>query len=190
MLCENALAAALACRDRGMDVRIGFTGDPGGGFTGGPEGVFPGTGAGGLVRAAPAGPAEAAETGSPPGHMDFDAVLAHPAAVFLPESPAAAPVDFLFPDGDGRRSGAEDRGLLILALPRTGTGGALDRLLNGRCPAGTSAQRIDLCFLYEDSGRHTPALEEVAKTCAGLYGQRGGVHAAALPCGRGEGTAP
>jgi hypothetical protein len=98
-------------------------------------------------------------------------------------------VDFLFPDGDGRRSGAEDRGLLILALPRTGTGGALDRLLNGRNPAGTPARQIDLFFLYEGSGRRAPALEGAAKTCAGLYGRRGGVHAAALPCGRGEGGA-
>jgi hypothetical protein len=185
MLCENALAAALACRDRGMDVHIGFTGGPGGGFPGaGAE-----AGAGVFSGAAFAGPVETAETGRPPGNMDFDALLAYPAAVFLPEAPAAVPADFLFPAEDGRRSGAEDRGLLILALPRTGTGGALDRLLKGRDPAGAPARQIDLLFLYEGASLRAPALEGAAKTCAGLYGQRGGVHAAALPCGRGEGGA-
>jgi hypothetical protein len=180
MLCENALAAALACRDRGMDVHIGFTG---GGFTEtGAE-----DGAGVFSGASFAGPTEITGTGSPSGNMNFDVLLAYPAAVSLPESPLAAPANFLFPAEDGRRSGVEDRGLLILALPRTGTGSALDRLLNGRDPAGTPARQIDLLFLYEDTGPRTPALEEAAKTCAGLYGRRGGVHAAALPCGRGEG---
>jgi hypothetical protein len=178
ILCENALAAALACRDRGMDVHIGFTGG----------GSFPGaeSGAGGPAGAAPAVPAKIAEAGPPAGKMDFDAVLAFPAAFPLPESP---PADFLFPAGDGPDAGDGDRSLLILALPRTCTGGALDRLLNSRNPAGEPAQQIDLLFLYEDSGRRAPALEEAAKTCAGLYGQRGGVHAAARPCGRGEGGA-
>jgi hypothetical protein len=187
MLCENALAAALVCRDRGMDVRIGFSG--GGGFPGSPKSAFPETGAGGPAGAAPAEPAGIAGTGSPPEKMDFDAVLACPAAVSLPESSSAAPADFLFPAEDGGRSGGGDRGLLILALPRTGTGGALDRLLNGRDPAGAPVRQIDLLFLYEDQGRRVPARKEAAKTCAGLYGQRGGVRAAALPCGRGEGGA-
>ena len=187
MLCENALAAALVCRDRGMDIRIGFSGDPGGGFSGaGAE-----DGIGGSAGTASTGPVETAGAGSLSGNMDFDTLLAYPAAVFLPESPAAAPADFLFPAGDDRRSGGGDQGLLILALPRTGTGGALDRLLNSREPAGAStpARQIDLFFLYEDTGRRAPALEEAAKICAGLYGQRIGVHAAALPCGRGEGGA-
>jgi hypothetical protein len=183
ILCENALAAAMACRDRGMDVRIGFTGGPGnvcpgaGDAAGDPETVSAG------LPGVSAGPAGTAETGFPPGKMDFDAVLAYPAASPLPESPSTAPADFLFPNEDGFQAGAGDRGLLILALPRTGTGGALDRLLNSRTPA--EARQIDLLFLYEDSGRRAAALEEAAKTCAGLYGQRSGVHAAARPCGRG-----
>jgi hypothetical protein len=191
MLCENALAAALACRDRGMDIRIGFSGGSSDGFPGTGVGGFSGTdtegGAAGSAGTAGAGPADIAAAVFLSGDMDFDAVLAFPAAVFLPESPSAAPVDFLFPAGDGRRSGGGDRGLLILALPRTGTGGALDRLLNGRDPAGSPARQIDLFFLYEDTGRRAPVLEEAAKICAGLYGQRSGVHAAAIPCGRGEG---
>jgi hypothetical protein len=175
MLCENALAAALSCRDRGMDIRIGFSGGLGGGFSGAD------------AEGGAAGPAGTAA--GLPGNMDFDALLAFPAAVSLPESPSSVPADFLFPAGDSRRSGGGDRGLLILALPRTCTGGALDRLLNSRDPAGPPARRIDLFFLYEETGRRVPAREEAAKTCAGLYGQRGGVHAAALPCGRGEGGA-
>jgi hypothetical protein len=183
MLCENALAAALACRNRGMDVRIGFTGGFGS--------VSPGAeDTAGGSETVPAGQVEVSEAGFPREETGFDGILAYPAASFLPESPSAVPADFLFPAGNGLRSGGEDRGLLILALPRTGTGGALDRLLNGRAPAGavTPARQIDLLFLYEDRGRRVPALEEAAKTCAGLYGQKGGVHAAALLCGRAEGA--
>ncbi|MDR1899970.1 MAG: DUF58 domain-containing protein [Treponema sp.] len=170
LLCENALAAALAYRGRGMDVRIGSTTGPGGILTGGAAGA--------------AGPAGTSETGSPPDAAELDAALAYPAAFPLPEPSAAAPVDFPPLAGDGPRSGGKDRGLLILALPRTGAGGALDRFLNNRDPAagGMTARQIDLLFLYGDTGRRAPAREQAAKTCAGLYGQRSGVHAAALPC--------
>jgi uncharacterized protein (DUF58 family) len=62
-----------------------------------------------------------------------------------------------------------DRGIIVLALPRTVAGGALERFLKKRKQPGTP---IDLAFLYGDD-----ALAEAAETCARLYNQRGGVHA-------------
>jgi hypothetical protein len=62
-----------------------------------------------------------------------------------------------------------DRGIIVLALPRTVAGGALDRFLKNRKQPGTP---VDLAFLYADD-----ALAEAAETCARLYNQRGGVHA-------------
>jgi hypothetical protein len=67
-----------------------------------------------------------------------------------------------------------NRGILVLALPRTLTDTALDRFLQSRrYPDDQSAtQTVDLAFLYGDA-----ALEEAAETCARLYRQRAGVHA-------------
>jgi uncharacterized protein (DUF58 family) len=62
-----------------------------------------------------------------------------------------------------------DQGVFVLALPRTFSGGALDRFLKNRKQPG---RPVDLAFLYEDD-----ALAEAAETCARLYNQRGGVHA-------------
>jgi uncharacterized protein (DUF58 family) len=94
---------------------------------------------------------------------DLAAALAYPAAY----SPASA--------GDAAGEGMDlpdpplDRAVLVLALPRTCAGGALDRFLNKRKQPGMP---VDLAFLYGDD-----ALAEAAETCARLYKQRGGIHA-------------
>jgi uncharacterized protein (DUF58 family) len=75
--------------------------------------------------------------------------LAYPAAQSAPPDVPAPPAG---------------RGVLVLALPRTATEGALDRFLKNRT--------VDLVFLYEDDGP-----EEAAQTCVRYYNQRGGIHA-------------
>jgi hypothetical protein len=67
-----------------------------------------------------------------------------------------------------------DRSVLVLALPRTITGGALDQFLKKRSQPGTP---VDLAFLYGDE-----ALAEAAETCVRLY-RRGGVHARQIRLG-------
>jgi uncharacterized protein (DUF58 family) len=105
-------------------------------------------------------------SGSPP---ELAEALAYPAAAAitgtedLPLSPAELP--------------GEDRGFLILALPRTvggntaGDSTALDRLLRKR----GNNQAVDLVFLYD-----TDCPDEAAETCVHIYGQKGGVHARRL----------
>jgi uncharacterized protein (DUF58 family) len=58
-----------------------------------------------------------------------------------------------------------DRGVLILALPRTITDSALDRFLKNR---GHPEAPVDLAFLYGDA-----ELAETAETCVRLYRQLG-----------------
>ncbi|WP_010263954.1 DUF58 domain-containing protein [Treponema primitia] len=82
--------------------------------------------------------------------------LAYPAAQLLTKFPAQSAQTEL-------PASPTDRGILILALPRTTTEGALDRFLK--------KQTVDLAFLYEDD-----RLEEAAQTCVRLYSQRAGVH--------------
>jgi hypothetical protein len=141
LLCENALAIALEYRRRGMDMSIGFTG---GALAAG--GIAEGS-ATDLV-AALAYPA--AYSGAPAGDPKTQTAAQAEAAADLPES-------------------LPDRGLLILALPRTIAGGALDRFLKNRKQPTTP---VDLVFLYGED-----ALAEAAETCVRLYNQRGGVHA-------------
>jgi hypothetical protein len=62
-----------------------------------------------------------------------------------------------------------DRGVFVLALPRTLAGGALDRFLKKRQQPGTP---VNIAFLYQSDG-----LAEAAETCARLYNQRGGIRA-------------
>jgi hypothetical protein len=94
--------------------------------------------------------------GDPP---ELAAALAYPAAYSSAYAGAAAELPEPPPD----------RGILVLALPRTLAGGALDRFLKNRRQPGTP---VDLAFLYDDD-----ALAEAAETCVRLYNQRGGVHA-------------
>ncbi|MDR2079894.1 MAG: DUF58 domain-containing protein [Treponema sp.] len=80
--------------------------------------------------------------------------LAYPAAQSAPPDLPAPPAD---------------RGVLVLALPRTTTEGVLDRFLKTRKQPGTP---VDMVFLYGDDG-----LAEAAQTCVRHYNQRGGIHA-------------
>jgi uncharacterized protein (DUF58 family) len=84
--------------------------------------------------------------------------------------PAAWPGDTAQPEGALELpEPPPDRGVLVLALPRTLAGSVLDRFLKKRKPPGAS---VDLAFLYDSD-----ALAEAAETCARLYHQRGGIHA-------------
>jgi hypothetical protein len=87
-------------------------------------------------------------------------------------NPAAAlayPSALPFPSSGELPQGAEDRSLLILALPRfSAEPAALDRFLKKRPPG----QGADIVFLYEGEGR-----DEAAETCAGIYNRKGGVTA-------------
>jgi uncharacterized protein (DUF58 family) len=101
---------------------------------------------------------------------DLAEALAWPAAL-----PLSAPGDYPTP--------GEDRGFLILALPRfSGENSALDRFLKNRDPK----QQIDLAFLYgDDDSRGSggrAALAAAAETNVGIYGQKPGVHAGAFCC--------
>jgi uncharacterized protein (DUF58 family) len=99
-------------------------------------------------------------SGSP---AELAAALAYPAAAAvtgtedLPLSPT--------------ESSGEDRGFLVLALPRTiggaGESTALDRFLKKR----GAKQGVDLVFLYDRDD-----LDEAAETCVHIYGQNGGIH--------------
>ena len=156
LLCENALAAALACVESGQDVQIARTRRSGDGEDI-PEAVLPGN-----------TPSELA------------AVLAWPAA--LPWSIAAE-----------LPSPPEDRGVLILALPRAHSGpSALDsfvRDFSSRGAGRTKSRTVELLFLYgngpADSGGNTRIneLAAAAETCAAMYNRRPGIRAWAMGCG-------
>jgi uncharacterized protein (DUF58 family) len=116
---------------------------------------------GGTIRGGPA--AELAEA------------LAWPGALSL-----SAPENYPSP--------GEDRGFLILALPRAaGESSALDRFLKKRDPK----QQVDLAFLYEEnrfrgqgaSALKGPSPEAAAETNVRIYGQKPGVHAGVFRCG-------
>ncbi|MDR3139962.1 MAG: DUF58 domain-containing protein [Treponema sp.] len=100
--------------------------------------------------------------------------LAYPAA--LPFAPAGRPADFPAASaeaaGEAELPRVSDRGILILALPRSGTeASALDRFLKKRAPQ----QAVEILFLYEGDGP-----EEAATTCVSIYRQKGGVHARSI----------
>jgi hypothetical protein len=120
-------------------------------------------------------------TGYPGGKIrggpaaDLAEALAWPAAL-----PLGGPEDYPSP--------GEDRGFLILALPRSaGETSALDRFLKRR----EIKQQIDLVFLYEadtsgaggDVTGGAAALAAAAETNVRLYGQKPGVRAGAFYCG-------
>jgi uncharacterized protein (DUF58 family) len=102
-------------------------------------------------------------SGSPP---ELAESLAYPAAAAItgPEDLPLSPAEF----------SGEDRGFLVLALPRTvggnaaGEATALDRFLKNR----GNNQAVDLVFLYDKDHQ-----EGAAETCVHIYGQKGGVHA-------------
>ena len=109
-----------------------------------------------------------------PGNVT--AALAWPAA--LPWSPAAE-----------LPAASEDRGVLILALPRAAAeSSALDRFLQGRSGRGAGRngpRTVELVFLYGKGSAgggaaHTGELASAAETCAAMYNRRPGVSARAI----------
>jgi hypothetical protein len=84
----------------------------------------------------------------------------------------------LFSEGADLPEAPDERGCLILALPRTTVAGAgLDRFLGRRKPD----QIISLLFLYDDE-----RLTSHAAACASVYGGRQGVRPGYFLCGKTE----
>jgi hypothetical protein len=70
----------------------------------------------------------------------------------------------------------EDRGIIILALPRTDTSPcALDNFL-----AANANRLIELIFVYATEGSNGEKHSEAAKTCVNIYNGRSGVRARAV----------
>jgi len=147
LLCENALSAALEFSAQGMDIHIGYTG---GRIAAGNHGGAKTGGAG-----EESGPLSAAE---------LAAALAWPAAVCgdttddLPEAP-------------------QDRGVLILALPRISIAplsSSIERFLKKR----EGRLGTDIVFVYDAASGKAAELEDAARICVNLYSGRSGIHAA------------
>ena len=153
LLCENALAAALACAESGMDVLVGHSG-----------GKITGGNAGSLASA-----------------------LAWPAAVPITAKPAT-------PGGGAGNSFPAvpgDRGIIILALPRSGSEtSAIDCFLketSGLSAGKNGARPVELLFLYDggvtaDKAR-SGEIPAAAELCAAVYNRRPGVRAGVLAAG-------
>ena len=148
LLCENALAIALACTENSMNVQIGCTG----------------------------GTDNTSVTGSRVP-AELAAALAWPAA-----QPMDLPADLQ----GNLPATPEDRGVLILALPRASAEASdLERFLSGRAKrnAGQSNTPItELLFLYSGDANEGGTIvytrrAAAAETCAALYNQRSGVRA-------------
>ena len=129
LLCENALAAAVACAESGMDVLVGALDDA--------------RGAAGFSFGALS--------------SDFAKALATPAARAMqegeaPHDDAPAQAD----DSPEARALPPDRAVLVMALPRSRTETALDRFLRkaAQGSAGARVSPIDLVFIaHGDSSR-------------------------------------
>jgi hypothetical protein len=158
LLCENALAAALACAESGVDAQIGCTA---------------------------AGANFSLRVNSP---AELAAALAWPAAIPLPAAqsrPAkAAPPSAELLRAE-LPPPPEDRGIIVLALPRASAEtSALDRFLKKFADRGAgrnSAQTVELIFLYaadaENSAVKLGEIASAAETCAAMYNRRPGVRA-------------
>jgi hypothetical protein len=153
MLCETALAAALACVESGMDVLTGYSGIAG--QTGGDRQAVGDKQVVGAIRGGTA--------------AELAASLAWPAA-----SPLSAAGDLPAAPGNC--------GILILTLPRSGAeNSSLDRFLNNTAHrrSGDNAQTIEILFLYDNAAARSEHLA-AAEVCAALYNQRPGVRARLL----------
>jgi hypothetical protein len=148
LLCENALAAALAFSRTGGEALIGYTG----------------------------GREAGTEYRRGTSRAELAGALAWPAAL-----PLSAQADL--------PPAPEDRGILVLALPRAcAETTALDRFvrdLASRSAANKQRQSAALVFLYSGdsaSGGDSRLSERAAaaETCAALYNQRPGVRAMAV----------
>jgi len=147
VLCENAMAAAQACMESGMDVLIGYTGI--------------------VIKA------DAVKDGAAAG-SDTPLLLSAKQASSL-AWPAALPLSaFLEFPPPFMAPAPDDYSILILALPRTASDTALDRFLkNTAARRAGKSDVIDLIFFCDNSEERFAA----AETCCTLYRQRPGVTA-------------
>jgi uncharacterized protein (DUF58 family) len=167
ILCEQVLSLVREYAGRGMEALIGYT-DPAPKAFPGMTGEVPAEAPDPALTETPeTGPEAAAASqsaaapdnglrGGTPGELA--AVLACPAALPLSGPQVDLPAV------------PEDRGILVLALPRGDLRGegALDRFLKTR----GNKKEIDLLFLYNGEGPDAAAEEDVL-----FYNRRGGVHA-------------
>lgn len=147
LLCECALTLALEYSAKGMDVNIGSSGGK----------IFGSHSEGGPLNGA-----------------ELSVALAWPAAVYRPkaDSPGA---DLLGANlleanllGANLPRIPNDKAALILALPRTTTGTALDNFLKTRSPE----QEADIVFIYNAQNAKA-AIEDAARMCVGFYNRKG-----------------
>ena len=78
-----------------------------------------------------------------------------------------------------------DRGVIILALPRTSSSSSMDRFLKKR----EGRLSTDIVFLYNAESKRAAELEAAARVCVNLYNGKSGIHAvkaAITPTGEGE----
>jgi uncharacterized protein (DUF58 family) len=153
LICENALAAALACVDSGMDVRVGYS-----------------------------GASSVSGFGGKNSSAEPAAVFAWPAALSFSEKGAqnkkaqdTAPLP-----GAEYPSAPDDCGILILALPRVNAEtSALDRFLKKQERPGN--QPVEIFFVYADK-RGSKNLFSAAETCVSLYNGKEKIRARGLLC--------
>jgi hypothetical protein len=163
LLCENGLAASLACIESGMDVVIGYSGAAAADSHDNAASKAAGPADGSSI--APTANIVKTASGTAADTKQLATALSWPFAV---RSTAAD----IYAELPLPRS-AEDLSILILALPRTSAGeSSLDRFLQKRRPN----QNVDIVFLYEDADK----LGEAARSSATVYGQKSGVKARAV----------
>jgi hypothetical protein len=155
MLCEYALAAALDCAGKGMEIRFGWIG--GGGRGQSPE----------ELSAALAYPASlplkaAGELVSAADSVD---------TAGIPVSPEYGCLILALPRKRGPKAGVQLR-----STGSVGGDAALDRFLQKQGPA----RRIELLFLYGGPDSETGAgrsIREAAQSSASIYSQKPGLNA-------------
>jgi uncharacterized protein (DUF58 family) len=142
LLCENALAAAIACSESGMDVVIGFTGGA----------VY-----GGKAK-------------------ELASALARPAAICRSSAQSPSVPASALP------AAPEDRGILVLALPRTEMETRLlqkPTSLDHFLQEVANNRRVDIVFLCGGTTDDDRKRLTAAAACAAIYGRRPGVSARA-----------
>ena len=164
LLCESALALASEYISKGLDINIGWTG-------------------GNIIGSVK-------ENGFP-GNAEISAALAWPSALRTlnsskKESRFRAAAGGHFPKADYQQElpkTAEDRAILIIALPRTLRSGqstkvsALDKFLLSR----ETRHEADILFLLDSQNEKTGTrraveLEDAARACLNLYNKKSGIH--------------
>jgi hypothetical protein len=110
--------------------------------------------------------------GSLPGEEPLEPGLSAGELAVLLAFPASLPLE----GPENLPLPADNRGILVLALPRTeAPATCLDRFLKSR----GDKQPVDILFLFQESlrGKKKLTQEEYAGICERLYNQRGGVYA-------------